>query len=747
MSVSKRGLILAATTALWAASASIPTRAAPPPGQPWLNRVLPPDLRADLLMRALTPAQANGFLFATVEGSLAGVVSGVPALGIPDVTESDASIGVRNGNEHTALPSSLTLAASFDPDVAAASGAMVGFEAHQDGVSQLFGPGGDLVRDPRGGRTFEYVGEDPFLGGTILAAYIRGLQSQTVLATIKHYALNDEESDRQSYNVVIGDRAARESDLLLFELAIEQGRPGAVMTALNKVGGFYAADNSDLLTNVLKNDWKFKGLALTDFGQVSDPTWANAGLDQQSGIGLFTNEFGPALQQAVADGRVPPQRYEDAVHRVLRTYFASGVIDNPPVAGTFDATSDALVSQRAAERGMVLLKNGTAGAPELPLSKTVGSIAVIGSHADVGVLEGGGSAAVLPIGGNAVPDGTPVEAPYIAAPIWDKSPPLAAIAAEAPGASVTFNSGADPQSAAALAARSSVAIVFVNQPSSEGLDLAGLSLPADRDSGVDQNALVAAVAAANPNTIVVAETSSAFAMPWLENVAGVLAAWYPGQNGGKAIARVLFGDVNPSGHLPITFPQDVSQLPRPVIPAFNAGGFLGEGPAVDVDYNIEGQNVGYKWFDVSNQKPLFPFGFGLSYTTFAYNGLTPKLVASPSGTAVAAPFTVGADVTVTNSGPVAGAATPQLYVGVPGGRGEAPKRLGGFARVELRPGEHRTVTIKIDPRLFAEYEPGRHDWHVVGGAYRLSVGADEASTSLSSWVQLPDLRFPATHLF
>ena len=727
MPATLRRLILAGT-ATGALCASAPAAPAP-----WLVPTTPPDARATALAGALTAAQASQFLnalagtAAAVPNGAVGVVPAIPSLGIPAIVESDATLGIRDANPHTALPSAIATAATWNPGLERAGGAMVGLEGHLDQVSQLFGPGGDLVRDPRGGRTFEYPGEDPLLGGTMLAAFIQGLQSQGVIATLKHFAFNDQETARTSYDAVVGEQAARESDLLEFELAIEGGQPGAVMCAYNQVNGSYSCSSQHLLNDILKTDWAFKGFVLTDYGASQTVLSANAGLDQQSAVGVGPDYFGPALQAAAADGAVPVARTTDMLHRVLRTYFNSGVIDSPPVAGTFDAAADAAVAQSAEEEGIVLLRNGNAGQPApLPLSKSTASILVIGSHADVGVLAGGGSSQVNPVGGNAV---------HSNAYEWDPSSPLAAIRAEAPGATVTYNSGADPAAAAALAANATVAIVFVNQHAQPGADLPGLALPPDHDTGTDQDRLVAAVAAANPDTIVVAETASAFLMPWLDQVAGVLETWFPGAGGGPAIARTLFGDVDPSGHLPITFPQSTAQLPRPTI------------STTTVDDTIEGQNVGYKWFDQQNQTPLFGFGYGLSYTSFGYSKLTPQLAFSPGGLAVGAPLTIGAGLTVTNTGSMTGKAVAQLYVGVPAGLGEAPKRLAGFAKLSLLPGQHGRVTIVIDPRLLAEYEPSGDDWHVVGGQYRLYAGDSEANATLTSAMQLPDLRFSAKHLF
>jgi beta-glucosidase len=434
-----------------------------------------------------------------------------------------------------------------------------------------------------------------------------------------------------------------------------------------------------------------------------------SGLDQeQPDGGYFAGGEAETLAQAIQNGDMPQSRLDNMVHRILRAIAAVGLFTNPVVAGPIDTAGDAAIAQTVEEQGAVLLKN--AGG-QLPLNASqISSIAVIGLHADVGVLSGGGSAQVMPIGGAAIQTAAP-NPPGWGSVIWDPSSPLAAIKAMAPNANVQFNDGTNLTTAAALAQSSTVAIVFVAVWTSEGMDLPDLNLTGNQD------ALVSAVAAANPRTIVVVESGGAQAMPWLDSVSAVLEAWFPGQRGAEAIANILFGSVNPSGKLPITFPRAVADLPRPVIPA----------PAdpnstapFDVDCTIEGLNVGYKWYDSHNLPVLFPFGFGLSYTTFSISNLA--LVPDLS------PATLGFQVSfnVQNTGTVAGAEVAQVYLGLPPGIGEPPVRLVGWQKVLLQPNQQQQVTINVAASSFAHplsyWDTASSSWLNAPGTYTVYAG-------------------------
>src|SRR6185437_7785373 len=536
---------------------------------------------------------------------------------------SDSAVGIANtareGRYATALPSALALASSWDEKLAFSYGSLIGAELADQGFNVSLGGGVNLARDPRDGRIFEFLGEDPILAGNMDAQAVAGIQSHHIIGDVKHFAVNDQETARTSVDAIIGERALQETDLLAFRIAIREARPGMVMCAYNLVNGIYSCENPHLLIDVLKRDWGFKGWVISDWGAThSTIRAALAGLDMEMPGEQY---FGKDLAEAVASGRVPMARLNDMVHRILRTEFAAGVIDHPNERAIPDIFRGFAVAQRVEEESAVLLKNSGV----LPLdSARLKTIAVIGLHADVGVLSGGGSSQVNPPGGNAVRGNTQSVEQMGALgrpPVWDPSSPLEAIRAQAPSAEVTYDPGVDVASATSAAKAAQVAIVFVHQHLSEGYDAPSLQLPDD------QNALVAAVAAANPRTVVVLETGGPVVMPWAGQVAGILEAWYPGIWGGPAIAHLLFGTVNPSGKLAVTFPRSASQLPHPVIPAPPQPQrdalqvILKPGAPFDVRYT-EGLKVGYKWFDAKDLQPLFPFGYGLSYSRFVYSGLS-----------------------------------------------------------------------------------------------------------------------------
>ncbi|HEY1149043.1 MAG TPA: glycoside hydrolase family 3 C-terminal domain-containing protein [Pseudoduganella sp.] len=689
--------------------------------QPWMNPRLSAGERADLVVREMTLDEklklVFGYLGADFDAKKtkrpaeshkqsAGFIYGVPRLGIPHLWETDAGLGVASqagpdARPGTALPSGLNTAATWNVQTAYAGGAMIGAEARAYGFNVMLAGGANLMREPRNGRNFEYGGEDPLLAGKIVGAQIRGIQSNHIVSTLKHFALNDQETGRTTANVRIDDKSARMSDLLALQIAKEEGNPGSVMCSYNSVNGVYACENSYLLNEVLKGDWGFKGWVMSDWGATHSTAAANAGLDQQSGIPFDVSDyFGGPLKEAVLNGWVPQARLDDMARRITYAMFEHGVVDHPvtPAPGKIDSRANAAISLKDAQEGMVLLKNSGAA---LPLKQGIRRVAVVGGHADKGVLAGGGSSLVYPAGGNAVPGLAPQTwpGPVMVYP----SPPLKAIQKRLPSAAVAYNDGSDPVAAANLARESEVAIVFATQWTGEGLDAPNLALTGNQDQ------VIAAVAAANPNTIVVLETGGPVTMPWLPKVPAVLEAWYPGSSGGEAIASVLFGEVNPSGHLPATFPASEAQLPRPVLDGY---------PEVadkrfDIDYH-EGAAVGYKWFDLKGYQPLFPFGHGLSYTDFELSGLE----ATVRNGALQASFTVK------NIGRRAGKEVAQVYVSPVHAKWEAPKRLAGFQKVEVQAGAAARTSITIDPRILADYDSATKTWRVAAGEYQLILAAD-----------------------
>lgn len=727
--VHKQLFILAAALSLMA---SLCAGTADAQDRPWMNRALTPDARANLVLGQMTNEEKLGLVVGTSQRpagetiGAAGYVAGVPRLGIPMLKESNAELGVaipllgeaiRPEDQATALPSGLATAATWNPAIAHANGTMIAEEARRKGFNVLLAGAVNLARDPRTGRNFEYAGEDPLLAGTMVGAAIRGIQDKHLISTVKHFAINDQETNRTLLDARIGMAALRESDLLAFELAIERGRPGAVMCSYNLLGGVHACENPTLLEKVLRQDWRFPGWVMSDWGAVHSTTEAaRAGLDQESGADWDSRAyFGEPLAIAVAEGAVTTARLNAMTHRILRTMFASGVIDDPPALKPLDVEADAQVAQRAEEEGIVLLRNEK---DLLPLSPSVRHIAVIGGHADIGVLSGGGSSQVIPIGGPALYAEFKGRRDFPM--IFDPSSPLKAIAAKLPHAQVTFADGEDADAAATAARQADIAIVFATAWEIEGRDAESLSLPREQDK------LIAAVAAANPRTIVVLETGNPVTMPWSSQVSAIVEAWYPGQRGGEAIANVLFGTINPSGRLPITFPASTAQLPRPDLP----GRDIVWNTTFSVDYH-EGAAVGYKWFEQQRSTPLYPFGFGLSYTQFRYSDLR-----------VSGGKTVTASFTVTNVGKRAGADVPQLYATVPESGGGALRHLIGWNKLTLAPGESRRVHVTADPRLLARFDETQHGWHIAASDYRVELGASSSDMRLAATASLVDRMLP-----
>lgn len=696
--------------------------------RPWMNQKLSPDDRADMVLRELTLDEKIELLHgngmdnwgrpmpnAIRSNGGAGFVFGIARLGLPMIQMSDAAYGVResakNGRYSTALPADIALAATWDVQAACEYGGLIGRELRAQGYNMSLGGGVNLAREPRNGRTFEYLGEDPILAGTMAGNRIKCEQAQHVVSDIKHYALNDQESGREEVNVIIGKRAMQESDLLAFKIGIEVGKPGAVMCAYNAVNGDFACENRYLLTDVLKKSWNFKGFVLSDWGGAHSTAKASAaGLDQEEPLDDF---YGDKLKKLVVSGAMPMYELDEHVRRVLRSEFASGIVDFPAQKSVVDVEGGLETSRRLAEQSIVLLKNDGA----LPLdSDSVHSIAIIGAHADKEMISGGGSAQVDPPGHTA---------PEWLEHVWFPTSPLAAVAARAPGSRVQFDSGADLESAAAVAKKADVAIVYAYQWMSESMDLPDLSLPDGQD------ALIEKVAAVNAHTIVVLETGSAVTMPWIGKVSGVVDAWYAGSKGADAVAHVLFGDTNPSAKLPITFPLNEADLPHPKLvmppPGFvePVPGKPAAKPAFNVNYD-EGLKVGYKWYDAENRAVLFPFGYGLSYTTYGYSDL--RVNVGSAG--------VNVTFSVKNTGQRAGAEIAEVYVALPPDAGEPPKRLVGWAKVNLKPGESKEASVAIDNKYLSIYDEALEAWKLVPGNYTFMLGGSSQDLPLVATVSL-----------
>jgi beta-glucosidase len=736
--MSKRRLTILTISALVPVFAQTGPAVKEAPKGPWMDKRLAPERRADLVLEQMTLDEKlqlvhggsaySGPQTAQPPQSLggAGWISGIPRLGIPDFQMTDGRSGVANtgrrGRYATALPSSLGAAASWDLKVAYDYGALIGKETRDLGFNVSLGGTANLIREPRNGRNFECWSEDPIMIGKMLGRALKGTQDQGVIGNINRYAVNDQENGRTVYSANMDKRTLRETDLLAFEIAIKESEVGTVMCAYSRLNGEYACENTYLLTDVLKKAWNYQGWVMSDWGAChSTVKSALAGFDQEMPAGRY---YGAALKAAVEKGEVPMARLDDMVRRILRTEFALGIIDNPAVPRPVNPFTGAEVAQRVAEQGAVLLKNARG---QLPLrASTIKSIAVIGSHADAGVLSGGGSDQVDAAGGNAVPPAPGRRG----GPIWHPSSPLKAIRAKAPKARVEYDPGTDLSVAAKLAAASEVAIVFVNQPTTEGRDVDTLSLPDNQDQ------LVQRVAAANPRTIVVGETGGPITMPWVDQVSGILMIWYPGIRGAEAAANILFGDVNPSGKLPVTFPKSEADLPHPVLPGpppappgqpAPAPGPSGRPRQAPFDLNYtEGLKAGYKWFDATGKQPLFPFGFGLSYTTFSYSQLR-----AASGKDLTVSFSLR------NTGKLAGAEVAQVYLELPESAGEPPKRLIGWERVQLAPGESKDVTLHVDPLHLSIFNVDKDDWELAPGEYKVFLGGSSRNTPLTATVRIP----------
>ena len=712
---------------------------------PWDNAALSPDARADLVVQAMTLDEKLSMLHGqgmpffnagpTESNGGAGYTKAIPRLGIPAIQMADSAYGVTRGSAtgrySTALPSNLGAASAWDPDMAEEYGALIGRELRAEGYSMSLGGGVNLAREPRNGRTFEYQGEDPLLAGTLAGYLAKGVQSQHIIGDIKHYAVNDQESGRNSVNANIDKRSLRETDLRAFEIALRISNAGAVMCSYNRVNGDFACENRYLLTDALRKDFHFNGFVLSDWGGTHSAVKAShAGLDQEQPDQFF---YGEKLKQAVLNGEVSQSEIDEHVHRIIRTIFAVGLYDDPVKFTVPDVDYGLTLAETIAERSTVLLKNKQ---HVLPLSANA-RITVIGGHADVGVLTGGGSAQVDP------PGGTPVAPPppgngaldALMRPAWLRDSPLRALQTQLPNAKIRYESGEDIAAAVQAAKSSDVALVFAYQWESEAKDLPTLAL------STDQNALIEEVAAANPHTVVVLETGGPVTMPWIDRVAGVVEVWYPGIRGAEALSAILAGQENPTGKLAITFPRSDADLPHPRIilppPSSDLNVALAGGdisnfmsvaakglPPFDIHYD-EDLKVGYKWYDAEHKDVLFPFGYGLSYTDYRYSNLSVK-----KDNSLVVTFSLK------NTGERAGTEIAQVYASLPKAAGEPPRRLIGWMRVSLGPGEVKQVSIPIEKSLLTVFDEAGDRWSLVPGTYTIFAGGSSRDLPLRKEVPL-----------
>jgi beta-glucosidase len=623
------------------------------------------------------------------------VVPGLARLGIPALTVANGPAGAGPagpGHEGraTALAAPISLAATWDVDAARTNGVIAGGDAAALGNLLLESPDINIARTPHNGRTFESYGEDPFLSGGLSAANIQGIQSQGVIANVKHYAGNNQEQNRLKINDEIDERTLREIYLPAFETAVKIGHAGSVMAAYNKVNGFFCCENDFLLSQVLRGEWGFDGFITSDFGAVhSTLASAKAGLDLEMPTGIY---FGDALKKAVESGQVPVSLLNEKLIRRFATMMRFGLWDRRPVRRPIDPQHAALAMKLAAE-GIVLLKNDRS---LLPLkADTIRSVVLIGPFAEDAMTGGGGSSHV--------------------SPILTVSPAEGIRSSLGKNATIHQNSGRDLMEAVALAKSTDVVILMLGDRQTEGTDHS-IALSGNQD------ALAAAVLAANPRSIVVLKSGGPVLMPWVDQAHTIVEAWYPGEEDGAAVAAVLFGAVNPSGKLPITFPKRDEDLPTHSPEEY---------PGVDgIAHYSEGLLVGYRWYDAKKIDPLFPFGFGLSYTTFAYTNLK---ISPPSGD-----MSVPVEFTVTNTGDRAGAEVAQLYVSLPSlpNVPQPPRELKGFGRVVLASGQSAKVTIRLDAFALSYWDSGSQLWKVAPGSYTVSAAASSRDIRLSGTFEI-----------
>jgi beta-glucosidase len=680
---------------------------------------------------------------------------GVPRLAIPELETSDGPHGVRfeHGRGWTAqqgandagtyLPTNNTLASTWNPALGYAYGAVLGSEANFRGKDVILGPGINIIRAPLNGRNFEYLSEDPFLVAKMAVGYIKGVQDQGISACVKHYAANNQEIHRIDVDVEMSERALREIYLPGFKAAVQAGGANTLMGSYNKFRGEFATENAHLMNDILKGEWGFKGLVMSDWGSVHSTLGAlRNGTDLEMGTELVLAYEGTSQTSGSIPSKISPEVYDkfylgtaalaavrkdptlvplldDKVRRILRVMYATNMLgETKRQTGAYNTAAHQATALKVAEEGIVLLKNE---GNILPLKKNVKSVAVIGANAARDNAMGGGSAQV--------------KAKYEITPLQGLKNELGSQATitYAPGYKIAPGQPADPKliaEAVAAAKAADVAIVVGgwthgydynkwddNAYDAESVDKPDLHMPFGQDE------LVKAVLAANPNTVVVLLGGGPIDVSaWAGQARGIVEAWYPGMEGGNALAHILFGDVNPSGKLPLTFPVKLEDSPVYALGEYpsSPGNPLKEVYKDDIF-------VGYRYFDTYKVAPQFAFGHGLSYTTFTYSGLS------------VTPGTQSATVklTVTNTGQKAGAEVVQVYVKDEQAAVKRPeKELKGFEKVFLKPGEAKTITLTLDANAFQYYDEARKQWVLEPGKFDVLVGSSSRDIRLTGTVTL-----------
>ncbi|MEO6407064.1 MAG: glycoside hydrolase family 3 C-terminal domain-containing protein [Ferruginibacter sp.] len=649
---------------------------------------------------------------------------GVPRLGIPELVCSDGPHGVRpeHGRDwdldnnlpdsSTYLPTGVCLAATWNPALGYAYGSVLGSEAKYRGKNVILGPGINIIRTPLNGRNFEYQSEDPFLVSKMVVGYIRGVQDQGISACVKHFAGNNQENRRHTIDVQMSERALREIYLPGFKAAVQVAGVNTLMGSYNKFRGQWASQNYYLLTQILKNEWGFKGLVMSDWDAVNNTMqamWNGMDLEMGTDLHMLPNPqygkffMGDTVISLVKAGRIPEYLVDEKVRRILYVMFKTGMIESKGgPKGEFNTKAHQETAARVAEEGIVLLKNNN---QLLPLKKeALKSIAVIGYNASRLQAMGGGSSQIR---------------------AFYEITPLAGIQKLAGNAKVHYVPGYEISKgakandamileAAALAAKSDVAIIVGgwthgynysvwkdNAYDAEDYDKPDMKMPFGQDQ------LIQAVLKANPKTIIVLMGGGAIDMSqWIDHAPAVVQSWYAGMEGGNALAKILFGEINPSGKLPMTFPKHLEDHP-----SHKLGQYPGD--SVNVHY-LDDIYVGYRYYDTYKVEPQFAFGHGLSYSSFEYSN--PKLTANGAGATVS--------FTIKNTGKYAGAEVAQVYVKESKSLLPRPeKELKGFEKVFLQPGESKTISVSLDENAFQYYNDIESKWVKEGGEYQVLVGS------------------------
>ena len=674
---------------------------------PWMDSSFPSGQRAQMLLSAMTPLQEAEMLHLYWGGSSAnpfeGLSPAIPSLCIPAITEQDGAAGVGSGWRTAAgqfvgvtqLPAPIADAAAFDPGLARSYGQVIGAEDAAVGVDMALAPTINIERDPLWGRAYESLGEDPYLTASLSVPLVDGIQSHRVVAVVKHYAAYNQETGRGTLrdDVVVADRALHEIYLPAWSTVIQHAHPGGVMCAYDLINGVPSCQSQALLVDQLRGAWGFAGFVRSDCGSIFDqPASLAAGVSQVKCTRLYQPA---AIAAAVSAGTMPKAELDSLVRPLLEVLFRFDLIASPhqlqPNAAVSTA-ADQAVALQTADEGSVLLKN----AGVLPLDPTA-TVALIGPNG-----------------------GSPMTAGHGAMHVRSRQVTTALDALQDTiGSRLSYTDGANLAVAQRLARTARVAVVVVHDVESEGHDRTTLSLPGNQD------ALVAAVAAVNPRTVVVIESGAPVYMPWLGSVAAVLETWYPGQQAGQSLVDLLTGAVDPGGKLPVSWPAPGG--PRPDAAA---GEFASlKGPT----YFDDGIDVGYRWYDSTGAQPQFPFGYGLSYTTFRFSNLQVKVGKGPGLTVTAR---------VANVGTREGSDVAQCYIGLPSSTGEPPRQLRGFTRLDLLPGKSTPVRFAVSAGDLATWSgaPGTiGSWSVAAGRYTVYVGdaSDLANLALRSSVAVP----------